>query len=224
MSKEQPKERTMEAQEAVEEELTQESVHEEEKDKYEKMWSVDGYRVHSPGEKSLKAFRDIVRPKPGTTVVDFGSGTARASLELAKDGFKVKMLDLTEKSMDQEVREAVQDNLYDISFMEGSLFDISIPVKELSGDFGYCCDVMEHIPPKYIMQTLTNIMMRVKEGCFFFICFMPDSFGAAIGKPLHLTVRPYSWWVEHLNEVGEVIEARDLLENGMFYVKPKGAN
>lgn len=194
-------------------------THASEKSKYEAMWDMPNYRIHSPGEKSLHAFKDIVDPKKGSAIVDFGNGCGRASLKLAQDGYKVKMIDLTEKSMDEEVRLAVVNGLHGMEFMEGSIWDIEITKEQLSGDFGYCCDVMEHIPPKYVMQTLTNIMSRVSEGCFFYICLVPDSFGKIIGKPLHLTVRTFGWWKEHLSELGEVVEARDLLQNGLYYIK-----
>lgn len=203
--------------------LPEEDTHESEKSKYEAVWDIPNYRIHSPGEKSLKAFLDIVDPVKGSSIVDFGNGCGRASLKLAEQGFSVKMIDLTEKSMDEDVRSAVNDEecLLGMTFMEGSIWDISIPHDKLSGDYGYCCDVMEHIPPKYIMQTLSNIMMRVEEGCFFYICLVPDSFGKMIGKPLHLTVRKFPWWKEHLSEVGDVVEARDLHHNGLFYVRKK---
>ena len=194
-------------------------THASEKSKYEAMWDMPNYRIHSPGEKSLHAFKDIVDPKKGSAIVDFGNGCGRASLKLAQDGYKIKMIDLTEKSMDEEVRLAVVNDLHGMEFMEGSIWDIEIPREHLSGDYGYCCDVMEHIPPKYVMQTLNNIMMRVDEGCFFYICLVPDSFGKIIGKPLHLTVRTFGWWKEHLSELGEVVEARDLLQNGLYYIK-----
>ena len=194
-------------------------THASEKSKYEAVWDIPQYRVHSPGEKSLHAFMNIVDPTKGSTVVDFGNGCGRASLKMAEDGFKVKMIDLTEKSMDEDVRLAAVNGFNGMTFMEGSIWDIEIPKDVLSGDYGYCCDVMEHIPPKYVMQTLTNIMMRVNEGCFFYICLVPDSFGKMIGKPLHLTVRTFEWWKEHLGELGEIVEARDLLQNGLFYVK-----
>lgn len=194
-------------------------THETEKAKYEAIWDHPRYRVHSPGENSLKAFRSIVNPAEGSKVVDFGSGCGRASLQLAQAGFKVQMIDLTEKSMDDDVRVAADNHFNGMQFMEGSIWDIAIPLNQLSGDYGYCCDVMEHIPPKYVMQTLSNIMMRVNVGCFFYICLVPDAFGKMIGRPLHLTVRTFNWWKQHLSELGEVVEARDLLQNGLFYVK-----
>ena len=197
-------------------------THDSEKIKYEAMWDVPGYRVHSPGENSLRAFKSIVNPPAGSTVVDFGSGCGRASLALAEDGYAVKMIDLTSKSMDENVRNVVDSAALNMTFMEGSLWDISIPLDVLSGDYGYCCDVMEHIPPKYVMQTLSNIMMRVKTGCFFYICLVPDSFGKVIGEQLHLTVRPFTWWRDHLSEVGDVLHARDFLQNGLYYVRKKG--
>jgi hypothetical protein len=88
-------------------------------------------------------------------------------------------------------------------------------------DYAYCCDVMEHIPTEYVMATLQNIMATCTEGAFFYICLVPDGFGALIGKPLHLTVRPFMWWRDKLAELGEVVDARDLIMNGMYYVKRK---
>ena len=205
------------------EEVDEVVTHASEKSKYESVWDIDKYRIHSPGENSLKAMLSIVDPMKGSTIVDFGNGCGRASLAMAEMGFKVKMIDLTYKSMDEDVRLAMENGFNGMTFMEGSIWDIEIPKEELSGDYGYCCDVMEHIPPKYVMQTLTNIMMRVEEGCFFYICLVPDSFGKIIGKPLHLTVRTFEWWKEHLSELGEVVEARDLLQNGLYYIKKRGA-
>lgn len=216
------KENTQKSQEVVNINDVDNATHATEKSKYEKIWDHPRYRIHSPGENSLKAFRSIINPPPGSRVVDFGSGCGRASLQLARDGHQVRMIDLTEKSMDDDVHTAVDNNFNGMSFMEGSIWDITVPMDDLSGDYGYCCDVMEHIPPKYVMQTLSNIMMRVSEGCFFYICFVPDSFGKVIGQPLHLTVRSFNWWKEHLTELGVVVEARDLLSNGLFYIKKEG--
>ena len=54
-----------------------EDTHESEKSKYEAVWDIPNYRIHSPGEKSLHAFKNIVDPKKGSTIVDFGNGRKR---------------------------------------------------------------------------------------------------------------------------------------------------
>lgn len=197
------------------------STHAEEKAKYEKCWNTEGYRIHSPGENSLKAFEEIVKPEPGSSIIDCGSGTARASLALAETGFKVQMLDLTEQSMDQKVREALESGKFgdNLKFNEINLWNTE-DMRSYHGDYAYCCDVMEHIPTEYVMSVLNNIM-NASGKVFFYICLVPDSFGQIIGKPLHLTVKPFEWWLDKLSELGTVVDARDLVINGMYYVERK---
>jgi len=195
------------------------TTHNEEKEKYEKAWNTEGYRIHSPGEQSLEAFVEIVNPKEESSVIDFGSGTARASMELAKRGHYVQMLDITEQSMDPEVRKYMETDYTHLKFNEVNLWDMHA-MFVYSGDYGYCCDVMEHIPTEYVMQVLNNIMACTPRA-FFYICLLPDSFGQIVGKPLHLTVKPFMWWLEKLNEVGTVVDARDLIANGLYYVEAK---
>jgi 2-polyprenyl-3-methyl-5-hydroxy-6-metoxy-1,4-benzoquinol methylase len=191
----------------------------EEKEKYEQCWNTEGYRNHSPGEHSIKAFEEIVQPSFGSSIIDFGSGTARASLAFAQASYNVTMLDITEQSMDDEVR-ASEKTMENLTFRECNLWDRR-EMSQYAADFGYCCDVMEHIPPEYTMLVLANIMDNVKEGAFFYICLVPDAFGAIVGKPLHLTVQPYQWWLKKLQEFGDVVDARDLIINGMYYVKKR---
>ena len=197
------------------------STHEEEKKKYDQCWEVDGYRVHSPGENSLKAFEEIVKPFPGSSITDCGSGTARASLALAMSGHTVHMLDITENSMDEEVHKEVP-NMDNLHFTEMNLWDSQSMSNVPYSDYTYCCDVMEHIPTEYVMLTLQNILNLSTRGAFFYICLVPDAFGQVIGKPLHLTVRPFRWWRNKLSELGHVVDARDLLSNGIYYISKEG--
>jgi len=195
------------------------NTHQEEKKKYEKCWDTDSYRIHSPGENSLKAFKEIVKPFEFSSIVDCGSGTARASLVLAKEDYGITMLDITNQSMDDEVRDSVSD-MVNLNFFEVNLWnprDMDSHFCEY--DYAYCCDVMEHIPTEYVMATLQNIMNTCKTGAFFYVCLVPDGFGQIIGSPLHLTVKPFLWWRDKLAELGKVVDARDLISNGMYYVE-----
>ena len=84
-------------------------------------------------------------------------------------------------------------------------------------DVGYCCDVMEHLPPEKVDAVLKRIFKNC-ESCFFSIHFGEDSFRKVVGHPLHLTVKPFSWWLDKLKEYGTVNDARDLIGMGSFYV------
>jgi hypothetical protein len=50
---------------------------------------------------------------------------------------------------------------------------------------------------------------------------MPDGHGVWVGKHLHQTVQPFTTWRDQLNEVGRVVDARDLCVAGVFCVEPR---
>ncbi len=88
-------------------------------------------------------------------------------------------------------------------------------------DFGFCCDVMEHIPPEFTMLVVARLLESCKR-VFFTICTEPDEFGVRIGEPLHLTVQPFVWWRDRLRDLGTVIEARDCMTTAVFLVEARG--
>lgn len=180
------------------------NVAERERAKYEAVWKNDAYRNFSPGEFVLPLFRQMVRPKVKDTLVDIGAGTGRASRLLSNEGWKVTMLDFASNA--KEV---------DLPFIDANIFE----TWTYSGRWsqGYCCDVLEHMPPEKIDTALANIFGACKR-VFFSIHFGEDNFGKTIGHPLHLTIRPFAWWVEKLGEYGNVKNARDLLGMGVFDV------
>ena len=155
-----------------------------EKDKYRRMWQFDMYRTFSPAEQvvdQIAAFID----KPGS-VIDFGCGTGRAQLALTHKGFDVIGVDFADNCRDAEAQQ--------LPFLE---WDLSLPCP-LGGMWGYCCDVMEHIPPHQVDDVIRNIANSCSEGVFFRIEFAPDGMGALIGQPLHLSVHGADWWQEKL--------------------------
>lgn len=196
---------------------------ETERRKYERVWSeIPDYRVNSPGEQMLMPWLKIVKPKPHATIIDFGCGCGRAPMVMGLMGFRVTMVDIADNCLDPDVRELV-----DRGQMTFHSFDFSAPLpgKEfrdwgnLAADHGYCCDVMEHIPPERVDDTIANILACVSDA-FFLVNFHEDHFGADIGDTLHLTVRPFSWWRDKFREHGTLIEARDLVGKGIFRVTP----
>lgn len=186
----------------------------EEKVKYEKAWDLEGYRNYSPGEQMSMPFIFTVRPKMGSTIVDFGAGCGRASLAFHEIGYVVKMFDIAENCLDDDVKEAIGDKL-----TLGCLWSDALP----TGNTGYCCDVLEHIPPEHIDATLHNIISSCEKS-FFSICFVEDHAGKHIDEQLHLTVKPFEWWVEKLQEHGKLTLARDLLDAGAFLVEREQHN
>lgn len=152
-----------------------------ERDKYRLLWRTEAYRQHSPGELSVARYLEYVRPPPGSTIIDFGCGTGRASIALAKAGCEPILVDFAENCRDDEA--------LDLPFVE---WDMTRPCP-LQAPFGYCADMMEHIPTVDVADVVRNIMGSA-HLVWFQISTVPDVFGDMIGARLHNTVQPHEWW------------------------------
>jgi len=139
------------------------SLSETERAKYERMWAVPAYRNHSPGEPiALCAMADL-GAKPQTTVIDFGCGTGRPAQTLAGAGFYVVGVDHTRKALDEGQPRGWE-------FVEACLWEMP----DISAEWGYCTDVMEHIPTEKVHDTLASIRERTNQGVYFQIATFPD--------------------------------------------------
>ena len=190
----------------------------QERAKYAEIWStVPEYRKYSPGLENVERFMSVLEPKVGSTVIDIGCGTGGAGLSLQNDhGLKSWWLDITDAALDPGIERS--------RFIESPLWAPDWSVKhsgplqvERRWDYGFCCDVLEHIPTEYAMLTVDRILASCQTA-WLQICLVPDEFGKKIGEPLHLTVKPFSWWLVRLATLGTVIDARDLCGNGLYVV------
>ena len=184
--------------------------------KYEAVWRCRDYRKHSPGEELVHDFLRRFNPPKDSAIIDLGCGTGRAAFAFAVEGFDVIAIDHAENCLDPEpaanqyVR-FVRSNLWDENLPSTLDSDFIGPPTALIPDFytssrpayGYCTDVMEHIPRLKVWPTLINLS-RIPNlrGIFFNISCMPDLFGEKIlGEPLHLTVDTPGWWTDILLEI-----------------------
>jgi SAM-dependent methyltransferase len=174
---------------------------------YEEVWGIPGYGDFSPGEQYLPAFLDMVPPLRGGTVLDAGCGSGKGALALQQAGFTVTCLDITDEGLLPEA--------YQFPFIETPLWESLAPPH----DYVYCTDVLEHIPPQFTMLVVQRLREVATLGVFLSISLMPDQFGVFLGQPLHQTVQPYSWWLENLSTLGEVIESRDLGITGLYFLR-----
>lgn len=182
---------------------------EKEIEKYEAIWSLPAYHEVSPGEKYAAVFEEVVEDK-SCAVIDIGCGAGAGGKALQELGYRdMTFLDLVRVSEDTT------------PFIHTPIWrDWQVP-KVGPGkrwDWGYCCDVLEHIPPEYSALSIH----RIRENCsnaFLSIGLTPDHFGKVIRDELHLNVKPFRWWKELLSEFGEVLDARDQLETGVYVVK-----
>ncbi len=182
---------------------------ESERAKYAELWSdVPEYRVYSPGVENVQRFMDVLRPTNGSTILDIGCGTGVAGLMFDKLGLRPYWLDITEAGLHADINRG--------RFTRSALWGGW--AEDFNCDYGFCCDVMEHIPTEYTMLVIDRIVQACRTT-WFQIALVPDQFGATIGKPLHLTVKPFTWWRDRMQMAGKVIDARDLCGQALFVVQ-----
>jgi hypothetical protein len=173
-----------------------------EQEKYALIWTLDDYRKWSPGEDKVETFLEVA--KPDALVVDFGCGTGRAARKIAETGVDVLLIDFTDNCRDKDCMA--------LPFLQWDLCE-RIPV---SAPYGFCTDVMEHIPTEKVDLAIRNIMTAA-ERVFFQIATFEDGFGDEIGQTLHLTVKDHGWWLERFSDYEvQWQEAGDLAS--CFYV------
>lgn len=201
------------------------SIQQHETDAYAELWSsVSAYKRVSPGEQYAETFHKIV-DDAGATVLDAGCGEGRGMCALANLGYQVAGLDLTDAGLNAASKACpfVTDTLWHDLKPAAYLIHLQRPdVFRADGvDYIYCCDVLEHLPTQFTMLAVQRLLDITKKGLFFSIYFNQEGYGPWIGRELHLTVRPFVWWRDALREMGDVVEARDCHEFGIFYVRPR---
>lgn len=163
--------------------------------KYGKLWATDDYRAFAPGEAFAQQFVLTAKPARGARVIDFGCGTGRGAARLAGYGLNVTMLDFVSNSLDAKVKAQVDAPDSSLHFLKADL-EKPIPI---AAEYGYCTDVMEHIPPDKVGVVLDNIL-KAAQHVWFSIALIDDSCGVLIGETLHLSVHPFAWWKEQFEK------------------------
>lgn len=179
-----------------------------EQQKYQLMWQYDVYRESSPGERVVEDFLRLVQPDD--MVIDFGCGTGRAALKIAERGIPVLALDFADNCRDDEA--------LGLPFLQ---WDLTRPIPARA-NFGFCSDVMEHIPPEQVSLVVQNIMASAKT-VFFQISTTPDHYGQLIGNHLHLSVHPGAWWKELIEYLGHEISWAYEHECAAFFIVHQGS-
>lgn len=164
-----------------------------EREIYEQVWGHELYRKVAPGETIAQIFLENIKPALGASVIDFGCGSGRGAQMLFDAGLDVTGLDFAGNCRDSGCT---------FKFIEHDLTK-EIPVK---AEYGFCTDVMEHIPPDKVGVVLKNIKGACNKALFH-ISTEPDRLGdRLVGHPLHLTVEKMPWWRNELRNAGFLVK------------------
>lgn len=180
-----------------------------EREKYCAVWQRREYRKISPGILDLDRAWLVCSMSKGESLIDYGSGPARATYEFQRRGLRVTAVDIAPNARETEV-----------PFVEACLWDL--PDSLEGSDWAYCCDVLEHIPPMKVDEVLAGIARRTIKGAYFRIATRPDKMGPRLLKrPLHLTVQNADWWRRKVEQHWPLVDvvhsdARDV----MLFARP----
>jgi hypothetical protein len=163
------------------------TLSERERAKYEQMWAFPEYRDDHVTAHAREAVA-AMGARPGESIIDFGSGAGYASAWLQREGFEVLAMDIAANAMAPELRGR-------IPILLGSLWRMPV---EVHADWGFCGDVMEHIPTDRVADVLRFIRASTRRATWFCISIRPDGCGVLIGETLHLTVQDGDWWTAQL--------------------------
>ncbi|MCA0988694.1 class I SAM-dependent methyltransferase [Guptibacillus algicola] len=109
---------------------------------------------------------------PHGRVLEIGSGPGRNAIYLAKQGFQVDAVDLSQKAIDWGNERANEEEV-EVNFIHSSLFDLKVDAE--SYDFIYDSGCFHHLAPHRRVSYLSFIKNALKvEGYFGLTCFVPE--------------------------------------------------
>lgn len=158
-----------------------------ERAKYERMWALPAYR-DDDATAHARAALTALPMRAGESVIDFGAGAGYASLALVDAGYRVLAVDIAANALAPHIAARVP-------LLLASLWDLPVT---LGADWGFCSDVMEHVPPDRVDDVLRTIRLATRRASYFSISLRPDGCGVLIGEALHLSVHPIDWWLARL--------------------------
>lgn len=183
----------------------------EERDKYAEICAMPEYNEVHPGLESADWFLEVVKPKRFDSIIDIGCGAGGAGLKFEAHGMQVNYLDLVDVRLDPKIDRR--------KFIEATLWDYRWPLHRRQGwDYGFCCDVLEHMPKEFSMLVVDRILHCCRTA-WLQVALVPETHGQLINKPLHLTVGNFEWWRDRLAALGNLIDARDIFPRALFIVK-----
>lgn len=157
----------------------------DERAKYRAVWSHRDYGAQADGEPMVERAWEGVGCHPGQSLIDWGCGCGRPAQMFQDRGLEVTGFDIAGNCLDHDIN---------VPLVVGTLWD---PPQNLFSDYAFCTDVLEHIPPEHLLDTLNVLVHRTLKAGFFQVDTFPDLYGPRMIPPrqLHLSLHSREWWL-----------------------------
>ena len=180
--------------------MTQDPLSEAEREKYREVWQDERYRKACHSLDLWVQHRHLFPPAPVDLAIDIGCGLGLLVDAWRRVGIDGWGLDLVENALDPDILAAHRSYLIFESLWEWQ------PARQW--DLGVCSDVMEHIPE----EKVADVLVRIHQACHTTVFKVAHEDSHFLGHQLHLTQRPWQWWVGQMLAVGGHAEYKGQIE------------
>lgn len=181
-----------------------------EREKYEAVWAHAPYREQSDGEPACAWAVRTMACQEGDTIIDWGCGKGICTDLLQRMGLKATGFDIAPNCLDHDLAKI-------IPLVVGTMWN---PPAGLAAMYGFCTDVLEHIPPEHLKSVLDVLVARSSIACFIQLDTFPDLSGPRMKPPrtLHLSLHSPQWWKRELEARWRVVSMSSGLYTRWRYV------
>lgn len=180
--------------------------------KYQEAWKSGAEGQSKTAWHIFNYLKNRYKDNKTAKILDIGCGNGCVVELLRQEGFtNVYGLDITLEGLKQHNAMIKFNQPTPIftpkieNYTESSIW--STPFKDNEFDFTFSVDVLEHIPPDLVNQTIKEILRITSIETIHCIATFRDK---RAGFDFHLTVQPINWWKEQFkilnnNKLYEVI-------------------
>jgi cyclopropane fatty-acyl-phospholipid synthase-like methyltransferase len=177
----------------------------------------DGYTefVETRGERlprRLQLALQLAKVRPGMQVLDIGCGRGELLMHVARSGAPAYGIDYAAAAVEL-ARDALEQTLLPVPVHVMQSSALQLPFSNATMDRVFMLDVVEHLLPAELTQTLIECRRVLKHGGKLIVHTMPNLWYYHLGYPLyravqrlrggHLPVNPRERWAYHHVHVNE---------------------
>ena len=176
---------------------------------FEEVWDKGDYRLGSTAQRLVPFLAS--RIPVGSVINDYGSGTGRAEVLLAKMGYdRINMIDIAENALEPEARELLQREGYTLTVCPLESLPLDFPV----ADWGICINVLMLVDP----ARLHGILSEIRRTCRNVIIEVYDMDDNRLGRNWTRIKGKADFWREAVGRHWPIAESVKSQEHERRYI------